>query len=225
MLSAQEKKFLTSTLPFWGKLNKQEQSKILNSTISKSYSPGECLHNGPEDCSGLFIVMEGQVRVYIFSETGKEITLYRLLDRDACIFSASCILKDITFDVYMDAEKETKTLLIPTRVYKELTTNSIVVSEFTNQLISQRFSDVMWVMEQVMFVKMDKRVAGFLLDQSILNGNNLITMTHETIARNLGTAREVITRMLKYLQTDGIVSLSRKGILIEDTAKLRALAE
>lgn len=220
MISPEQKKFFTGSLPFWGKLTSSEQESLINSVTEQKFEEGSSLHNGPDDCSGLFLVEKGQVRVYIISESGKEITLYRLLDHDICLFSASCILKNINFDVYAQAEKDTVALLIPTKTYKVLSKSSLPVADFTAQLVSSRFSDVMWVMEQVLFVKMDKRLANFLVEQSALDDSNNIAMTHETIARHLGTAREVITRMLKYFQSEGIVSLSRGGIKIIDKPKL-----
>lgn len=160
------------------------------------------------------------MRAYIVSETGKEITLYRLLERDICIFSASCMLRNISFEIQVEAEKDTEAFLIPSSVYQDLLKKSIHVSDYTNQLMSSRFSDVMWIMEQVLFMSFDKRLALFLLEQSNIEGSNRLLITHETIAKHMGTAREVVTRMLKYFAAEGIVELFRGGILLKDTDKL-----
>ena len=169
------------------------------------------------------MVRSGQVRVYIISESGKEITLYHLFERDVCIFSASCIMKNINFDVYVQAEKESRALLIPAPVYDQLNKTSLPVSDYTNQLMSSRFSDVMWVMEQVLFMSFDRRLAIFLMEQSAIEGADTLPVTHETIAKHMGTAREVVTRMLRYFQSEGMVSLSRGGIMITDREKLERL--
>lgn len=223
-ISEKEKFYLEEVLPFWGKLTPEQQRAIQNGSASRKFSPGSMLHSGPEDCAGLFIIISGQVRAYILSDTGREITLYRLFDRDICIFSASCMMKDIRFDVHMQAIGETETILIPTPVYRELNHSSLAVSNYTSQILSSRFSDVMWLLEQILFMSLDKRLALHLLERSSISGNKL-KVTHEEIARDMGTAREVVTRMLKYFQTEGMVKLSRGEIELTDRKKLEILAK
>lgn len=135
------------------------------------------------------------------------------------------MLRNISFDVYVEAEKETDALLIPTTVYSTLSKESLAVSDYTNQLMSSRFSDVMWVMEQVLFMSFDKRLALFLLEQAEIEGTDRLSMTQEVIARNLGSAREVVTRMLKYFQSEGLVSLFRGGVEITDREGMEALSK
>lgn len=135
------------------------------------------------------------------------------------------MLRNISFDVYVEAEKETDALLIPTTVYSTLSKESLAVSDYTNQLMSSRFSDVMWVMEQVLFMSFDKRLALFLLEQAEIEGTDRLSMTQEVIARNLGSAREVVTRMLKYFQSEGLVSLFRGGVEIADREGMEALSK
>ena len=94
-----------------------------------------------------------------------------------------------------------------------------------NEIISMRFSEVMWIVEQLLFMKMDKRIAIFLLEQSALEESDKITLTHEQIAGHLGTAREVISRILKYLSGEGYISVSRKGITILNRKELTKMAE
>nr|WP_319489775.1 Crp/Fnr family transcriptional regulator [uncultured Caproiciproducens sp.] len=215
--------FMKEAFPFWNSLTERQKNMLEQSAVSSVYEKGQRLHDGSQDCMGLIMVLSGHLRAFILSETGKEITIYRLLERDICIFSASCMLKNISFDIYIEAEQETRILLIPTAVYNELNQTSLAVSNFTSQLISSRFSDVMWVMEQVLFMSFDRRLANFLLEQSTIDGTDTLNMTHETIAKNMGSAREVITRMLKYFQSEGMVSLFRGGITITDRKKLEKL--
>lgn len=217
--------FLKKVLPFWGQLTGEQKSLILNRVVPRTYYRGESMHRGSEHCAGLLLVRRGQLRVYIVSESGKEITLYRLFDGDICIFSASCMMKNINFEVYLETEQETDVLLIPTEIYNQLNQTSIAVSDFTNQLMASRFSDVMWVMEQVLFTSFDKRLAAFLLEQSAIDGSDRLNITHETVARHMGSAREVVTRMLKYFQNENMVSLSRGGITLTDRKKLQNLAK
>jgi CRP/FNR family transcriptional regulator len=212
--------YIKDVLPFWKSLTGEQKQTLENSITLLRIPEGTVHHGGSDDLDGLFLVKEGRMRAYIVSETGKEITLYRLLERDICIFSASCMLRNISFEILVEAEKDTEAFLIPSSVYQDLLKNSIHVSDYTNQLMSSRFSDVMWIMEQVLFMSFDKRLALFLLEQSNIEGSNRLLITHETIAKHMGTAREVVTRMLKYFAAEGIVELFRGGILLKDTDKL-----
>lgn len=222
-VSGKDLAFLQQSLPFWKSLSPEQQSGLAEAVTPRVYQKGESVHNGSADCLGLTLVQSGQVRAFILSETGKEITLYRLFERDVCLFSASCIMRNINFDVYMEAEQESRILLIPTHVYETLSKHSLAVADYTSQLLSSRFSDVMWVMEQVLFMSFDKRLALFLLEQSAIDGSDTLAITHEAIARHMGSAREVVTRMLKYFQSEGMVALSRGGLTISDRKKLESL--
>ncbi len=216
--------FLRDNLPFCDKVTKEQIRQLEESVTVLFLSKGEILPSGSADCSGLFLVKSGQVRAFILSESGKEITLYRLFERDICIFSASCIMRNISFDIHLQAEEDCKILVIPTLIYERLNKNSLAVSDFTNQLMSSRFSDVMWLMEQILFMRFDRRLALFIIEQSAIEGSDTIIITHETIARHMGSAREVVSRMLNYFQNEGIVSLSRSMITILDRKKLEKLA-
>ena len=181
------------------------------------------MHGGSDNCSGLFLIYRGQVRVYIISESGKEITLYRLLEGDVCIFSASCMMNNIAFDIYIEVEKDTQAFLIPTTALKRLASEVLPVQKFINDIMASRFSEVVWIMEQALFTSFDKRLAGFLLEQAVMDDSDILSITHEKIANHLGTAREVVTRMLKYFQNIGLVKLNRGTIQIIDKKKLEEL--
>lgn len=222
-LSSQDFAFAKEVLPFWNNLSTREQAFLEEKLTVRHYPKGRMIHNG-EDCTGLLLVKSGQLRIFILSDTGKEITLYRLFERDICILSSSCLLRNITFHVQVEAEKDSEILLLPAPAFKELSDSNPAVKDFNTEIVSARLSDVMWVIEQVVFMSMDKRLATFLLEQASIEGSDRLSITHETIARNLGTAREVITRMLKYFQNEEMVSLFRGGILLTDRNKLIKLA-
>ncbi len=225
ILQKDDIKYLEDTLSFLQSITDAQRSTLLQSVVKKQLFVGESMHSNSQQCSGLFLIYKGQVRAYIVSENGKEITLYRLFDRDVCIFSASCIMKNISFDIYVEVEKDTQAYLIPTAAFQKLSTESLPVQAFTNQLLASRFSEVMWIMEQALFMSFDKRLANFLLEQSVIEEQDILVITHEKIANHLGSAREVVTRMLKYFQSEGIVSLRRGAIEILDRGKLEKLAE
>ena len=209
--------------PIWGKLNQDQQEMLLGSLMLRTVPKGTILHNGDMDCTGLLLVKSGQLRAYILSEEGREITLYRLFDRDMCLFSASCILRSIQFEVTIEAEKDTELWVIPPEVYQRLMEESAPVANYTNELMADRFSEVMWLMEQVMWKSLDKRLAAFLLEEAAIEGSHALRITHEAIANHLGSHREVITRMLRYFQNEGMVTLSRGMVTILDERKLAAL--
>ena len=211
--------------PVWNKLHSGQQDLILSNLRFQAVKKGTMLHNGDAECTGLLLVKSGQLRAYILSDEGREITLYRLFDRDLCLFSASCIMRSIQFEVVIEAEKDTDLWVIPAAVYQRIMEESAPVSNYTNELMASRFSEVMWLMEQVMWKSLDKRVADFLLEEAAIEGTSELKLTHEIIANHLGTHREVITRMLRYFQNEGMVKLSRGMVAILDREKLEALGD
>lgn len=214
---------LSRYFPIYDKLSPEDQEALSRVSVKRTVSKGTLLHNGDADCLGLLIIQSGQLRAYITSEEGREITIYRLLEQDICLFSASCIMNSIQFDISISAEKQTEFWIIPPDFYKNLMERSVVVANYTNQIISARFNDVIWLMEQVMWKSFDKRLARFLLEESALEHTLSLKITHEIVASHLGTAREVVTRMLKYFQAEGMVKLSRGTIKILDADKLEDL--
>lgn len=212
-----------SYFPVWEKLTPAQQARLKGSAASRTVKKGTALHSGSMDCTGLLLIRHGQLRSYILSDEGREITLYRLFDRDICLFSASCMMRSIQFEMMIEAEKDTALWIVPTEVYQGVMQESAPVSNFTNEIMASRFSEVMWLMEQIMWKSVDKRLAAFLLEESTLEGDNTLKLTHETIANHLGTAREVVTRMLRYFQSEGVVKLARGTVEIADEAALEEL--
>lgn len=212
-----------SYFPIWDKLNKAEQDRITDNLITRKVTKGTVIHNGSMECTGLLLIKTGQLRAYILSDEGREITIYRLFDRDMCLFSASCIMRSIQFDITIEAEKDTDLWIIPAELYQSIMKESAPVANYTNELMATRFSDVMWLIEQIMWKSLDKRLAEFLLEEISIEGTEKLKITHETIANHLGSHREVMTRMLKYFQNEGMVKLSRGMIEITDSEKLESL--
>ncbi len=212
-------------LPVWSKLTAVQQDILQKNAMPRSVTKGTVIHNGSLDCAGLFLVQSGQLRAYILSPEGREITIYRLFDRDICLFSASCMMRSIQFEITIEAEKDTELFVIPAEIYKSIMETSAPLANFTNELMATRFSDVMWLIEQVLWKSFDSRLAAFLLEEIRLEGSTLLKITHETIGNHLGNPREVVTRMLKYFQAEGIVQLSRGAIAVTDENKLKIIAE
>lgn len=211
--------------PVWDKLTDSERELLSRSAVKRTAPKGTLLHNGSADCVGLFVIRSGQLRAYILSDEGKEVTLYRLFQRDMCLFSASCMINSIQFDISIEAEKDSEFWVIPTDVYKKLMDSSVAVAGYTNQLMAARFSEVMWLIEQIMWKSFDKRLAAFLLEESALEGSSVLKITHDRIAAHLGTAREVVTRMLRYFQSEGMVALARGSVEITNSNALQTLTK
>ena len=214
---------IQSRLNFWDKLTPKQQDTLLQASTTVHYDKGASLHNSESNCLGIILIKKGTLRAYMLSEEGREITLYRLDSGDVCIMSASCVLNDITFDVHLDADVDTDAILISSHVFSKVAQENVYAELFSYKVTAERFSDVMWAMQQILFISFDKRLATFLIYVSIRNNTETLIMTHEQIARYMGSAREVVTRMLKYFSQEGLVSLSRGGISILDMKKLRAL--
>lgn len=195
--------------PMWDKLGPGQRERLKGAAFRRRVSGGTVLHNGSADCLGFLLLRSGQLRAYILSPEGREITVYRLFEMDVCLFSASCMMRNIQFDIVIEAEKDTELWIIPPEVYKALMEESAPLANYTNDIMSSRFSEVMWLIEQIMWKSFDKRLAAFLLQESRLEGSEKLAITHEKISRHMGTAREVVTRMLRYFQTEGMVRLAR----------------
>lgn len=214
---------LSEHFPIFPKLTPQEQEQILQRATLHKVPKGTLLHNGDADCMGLMLIRSGQLRAHLSSDEGRELTLYRLFERDICLFSASCMMNSIQFEITITAEKDTEFWLLPPQFYKSLMETSVVVANYTNEIMATRFTNVMWLIEQVMWKSFDKRLANFLLEESAIENSTVLKITHEIIASHLGSAREVVTRMLKYFQNEGMVKLTRGTIELLDIKKLENL--
>lgn len=209
--------------PFWDTIEDHEREFICTNSRALSYPKGTVIHDG-NTCSGVIMVRKGCLRVYMMSENGKDITLYRLHDGDMCMLSASCVLQTITFDVLVDAEADSECYIIGGPAFASVAEHNPQIRIFALETAVSRFSDVMWVMQQVLFMSMDKRLAIFLYEETARLSSDTVNLTHEQIAKYIGSAREVVSRMLKYFANESIIESSRKGIRILDRKKLRALA-
>ena len=210
------------SFPFWDGISESERDYICRNSVAVSYQRGATIHDGTE-CSGVFFVRSGCLRVYIMSEEGKAVTLYRLHAGDMCMLAASCVLQAVTFDVFIDVEEDSDCYIVSGNAFAEISENNPDVKIFALELAVSRFSDVMWVMQQILFMSMDKRLAIFLSDECARTGSDVVALTHEQIAKYMGSAREVVSRTLKYFSNEGIAEVSRRGVKILDRKRLREL--
>lgn len=211
-------------LPFWDHLEPDHQEILINNAVTGTYQKGEYIHSPDIQCTGMLIIKRGRLSASILSDEGREVTLYRLDPGEVCILSASCVLSNINFDVYVEAEEDSEILLIRSEDIEELSKNVHVENFLLNEAVG-RFSDVMWALQQRLFMKFDQRLAIFLLDEISKKSTSTVTLTQEQIAKHMGSAREVVSRMLKYFSKEGLVELSRGKVTVLNKKGLRDLLE
>lgn len=207
--------------PFWKYLTQSEKEYIEEACFTEKYEKGMRMHRSEQNCKGLMVVLTGQLRTYVVSEEGREVTLFRVYEKDACVLSASCLMDSIAFDVLIEATDETEVLVLPSVSLNQIMSNNPYVELYLYKTATEKFSEVMWTMQQILFQKIDQRVAQFLWDEVTRNNNRTLQMTHDEIARYIGSAREVVTKVLKYLADAQVVELKRGKIIILDKEKLK----
>ena len=210
-------------LPVWEKLSPEQQQRISEVVEFRKVKKGTHIHDSSAECLGLVMVRSGQLRAYILSEDGREITISRLFEYDVSLLSASCVMPDMQFHVMIEAEKDTEFWSIPACLFKNLVDESLAVSNYCRNLLTSNYSELMWLMEQIMWRSFDKRLAAFLLEEAAIEGTPVLKITHEKIAAHMGTAREVVTRMLRYFQNEGMVKLTRGAVELADRNRLEKL--
>ena len=217
------KQCLAGNYNFIQSLTADEQQTLVLSSVLTTYQRGDFLYSCDDDCLGVLLVLSGKLRIFIQSGEQREITLFTTGPGEVCTLSASCAMQEISFDILIEAEEETKVLITPASTFRRLLNQNIYVENYIYRETTEHFSEVMWAMGQLLFTRLDQRLAGYLEDERIRTGSPVLSTTHEQIARNLGSAREVVSRTLKSFEKDGIVALSRGTVTILDVKKLRGI--
>ena len=197
------------------------QSTFLEQNLrTEVFSAGKLIHRSDGECRGVMAVLSGSLRVYCVSEEGREVTLYRVEKGDVCILSASCLMDSIVFDVLIEAVEETTVSLIPSAVLHKVELENPLVELYIYKNATEKFSEVLWTIQQVLFMKIDQRIALALHDERLRQKSNVLSVTHEDLAKQIGSVREVVSKTLKYMEEEGLVRLGRGKIEILDTGKL-----
>jgi len=172
-----------------------------------------------DNVDAIALLISGVVRVYKIGETGREITLYRFGNGESCILTANAILSQKTFPAIAVVEKDAEAVMIPADVFRQWVAKYGLWREFVFDLLSQRLSSVMAIVEEIAFRRMDERLASLLLKRS--QARNPIRITHQEIAAELGSSREVISRLLEDFSKRGLVGIGRGEIEVLDQEGLR----
>lgn len=216
---------LIKKLPYWNSLTPEEQKFLEANTALRTYPKGTYLRGCGESCLGMIHVLSGSIRALMISGEGREITLYHLYPGDSCVLSAFCVLNSISFETQMVAAEDLELLVVNAGAYGKLLEKNLSVRCFTYELANVRSSTVIWVLQQILFNRFDRRLAAFFIAGVEKTGSTEIRMTQEEIAREVNTAREVVARMLRQFAADGWIEVRRGVIELKDLAALRKVAE
>jgi CRP/FNR family transcriptional regulator, anaerobic regulatory protein len=210
---------IARTFPFLASLPARARDQILASSVRKKLENKQVLVPQQGDCAWLPFVLQGTLRIYKTSPAGRELTLYRIERGESCILSATCILNGGTFPAVAEAEGPTEVLLTPARLLAELVEDNAAWRQYMFELYSRRLAEVLAVVEEVAFHHVDMRIAAHLLRHASSRGG-VVTRTHGELADEIGTSREVVTRILKDLEVEGLIATARGRIRVLDAAGL-----
>lgn len=213
-----DKKFLLDNLDFTDYLNEEDKKLLLENVVKINYKKGELLFSPLFECIGAFLVKKGSLKVYIISEDGREITLYKLEEKDFCVLSASCVLQSISQDVYIEAIDEVEVYMINIQTFSKLLSSNVMVENYSLNCTVSKFSNIISGMEKILFNSIDSRLSEFLLKEG--EDSNIINITHEEIASFIGSAREVVSRTLKRFAKKGLIEQKRGQIKILNSKAL-----
>lgn len=204
----------TDDLPFYRHLSKAQKNAFDEAAQLREISAGTLVKSASDDCAGILLLQSGVLRIYLLSEDGKEVTLYRLFPGETCVLSASCLLGQINFDVEIVAQADAVIYQIPMETIAPLMEANIHVENFIHKSAMHRFSKVIRSIESMVFLQLDQRLASFLLEEMDRTGSATLYLTQEEIAKSIASAREVVSRTLAHFQKEEILQLSRGKIVI-----------
>ncbi len=211
---------LTERLSFWDKLSDEEQQLVSTSVIIRSFEAQEPIHSCNKQCVGMVYVLSGDMRLFLLSDEGKEVTLLHISGNESCVLAASCVMSQITFHSELVAAEKTELLIIPAPVLAKLMKTNIYVRCYVYETSAKLFSDVMWTMQQTLFYSVDRRLASFLITEYEKAESPELCVTQETIAQEINSAREVVARMLKKFAADNLLKNQRGKIVLLDIDRL-----
>jgi CRP/FNR family transcriptional regulator len=220
MIDKEQFKRIAEALPLLQRADPQLVQEFQQEAFFARIAAGQDVFLEGDRVEGIALLISGVVRVYKIGETGRQITLYRFGNGQSCILTANAILSQKTFPAVATVEKDAEAVMIPAEVFRKWVGKYDMWREFVFDLLSQRLSSVMEIIDEVAFRRLDTRLATLLLTRSQIQ--NPIRMTHQEIAAELGSSREVISRLLEDFSERGFVVVSRGEIEILDSEGLRS---
>ena len=219
------RRFSPEEIPFWNDLTAAEQATVREHSEVRIFPEGSQIYGGDSSCLGMITLLRGGIRVYILSEEGREITLFRIGAGESCVLSASCVIAGLHFEVHMVTMEETEIFLIPSSVFSRLSESNVSVRCFQFERTTERLSSVIRVMEDILFTPFDRRLATFLRREFEKNGSTELRLTQEAIAVEVNSAREVVARTLRRFAGEGIIESGRGVIRLKDAEALKSLSD
>lgn len=210
MTSVSTESFL-KTFPVFRSEHAQQLENLLAKGVKNHLSKGDSLYFEGDQCQGIGFLLAGEIRIFKIGENGREITLYEIFPGETCILNASCLLSNRRYPANAVATADGIIIFIPAALFMGMMSESAIMRNFIFSLFSQRFNEIIELLEEVTFGKMNERLTEYLIEKS---SNGLLLTSHQTIANDLGTSREVISRLLKDFERKGQVTLSRNKIKI-----------
>ena len=214
---------ILSKIPFWANLSSEEKALVSQRALTKSFNKDQIITSDRSACLGIILILKGGVRISLISDEGREITLYRAHANEFCVSTASCVIHQLTFETIVTAEEDTTVLVIPSSITARLMESNIHVRAFIFERETERYSQTIWAIQQMLFKRFDQRLASYLLSAHKQSGSDEIKKTQEEIARDVNSAREVVARMLKDFAAKGLVEIKRGKIVLKNAEGLKKL--
>lgn len=216
--------YASQNFEFIKDLSDPERKQLFEKISLAKVKKDKILMNEGVLCEGIVLVLDGVIRIYKVSEEGREITLYRIGKGETCVLTVSCVMGSTEYQAIAQVEEDATLLSIPSDIFKRLFSTSQGLQKFVFDTLAERLSEVMIIVDEIAFQRMDKRIAAFLIEKVDSLGSDIIKITHEEIAMELGSAREVISRMLKDFEKRELLALSRGTIHVLKPALLKKLS-
>ena len=188
-------------------------------SVQKKISKGTVVFDEGDECGVVAFLLNGSIRVSKIGKNGREIILYRLGSGDSCILTISSVLANISYPATAIVEEDTEVILLPVKQFKELMVTNPEFQQYIYKLLSARLLEIMTLIDEIVFHKIDERLMEYLLRHTE-NDGDIIEITHEELASQLGSAREVISRITKGLERDGVIQLSRGKVRVIQRSSL-----
>ncbi|RJQ44741.1 MAG: Crp/Fnr family transcriptional regulator [Nitrospiraceae bacterium] len=215
---------VSQAFPFLKDADAEIRSQVMTHAFIARIPKGKVIFLEGDDCRHLALILSGTIRVYKPAESGREITLYRLGKGESCILTASCIFSSGKFSAIAITEEDAEAVMVPAQIFRDWMNRYSLWRDFIFNLLSKRLSEIIATIEEVTFRRMDVRIAEYLLKFSQSHQGDIRT-THQDIAMELGTSREVVSRILKHFEYEHVITLGRGIITIQDIKSLSRIAE
>lgn len=203
--------------PFYAAMGEADKALLRSKVLPREISKGQIMTGDNHRCTGIPLVLKGRLRLFRLSERGREMTLYRIAEGELCILAAVCVLGDTEYDFTIEAEKDTMLAVLPPDVFKELLYRSDSFRSYIFNELASRLILSIDTIEMLIFMSIEERLAEFL--QRSANAAGEVKITHEQLAVELGSSREVITRQLQKMAEKGILTLKRGKIVLKYIVK------